>query len=408
MKRTTVAFAAAALVLPLASVAAQGSANASSAAAACASRSLASSALSSPARVALAPAETSTPELKGNDGVPTRLLSGILGSVTTETGSVVVVADASKVDLGVLKSRVTSGLSASDASLVSVEPSCTSSDALVTAWRRVFARDWAANAPKLAFGMFLDARTEKIVVETDTTAAGPSTISSLEAVAPGLITITSGGASRLDRLNDTLNGGHWGGAGIGNSSGGTRVCTSAFTAKKSNGVRVSITAGHCGANGTKWWSGSYSYGTTAGFANFPDYDQERIEGSTYGNKIWTDGPGDGLDSRTVTGGGDAAQNTQVCASGMISRSICGITVVDDNGGTFCDYQGCTTYLMVGYKGGAVIGQGGDSGGPIYSVPSGSNATIRGMIIGGTGGGVHLYAERYNSIAGHLGITVATS
>ena len=61
--------------------------------------------------------------------------------------------------------------------------------------------------------------------------------------------------------------------------------------------------------GTVWKSGTNYYGTTTVRTNYPDYDQSLVTGSAYGAKIWTDGPGDTANTRTVTGGGDPGVGT---------------------------------------------------------------------------------------------------
>lgn len=102
-----------------------------------------------------------------------------------------------------------------------------------------------------------------------------------------------------------------------------------------------------------------------------------MTGSSYGAKIWTDGPGDSVDIRTVKGGGDPAIGTVVCQSGSYSTSLCGITV-QSLSASYCDTDGCTTYVIRATRGGSVAIIGGDSGGPVYTRPSSTGATIRGI------------------------------
>jgi hypothetical protein len=135
-----------------------------------------------------------------------------------------------------------------------------------------------------------------------------------------------------------------------------------------------------------------------------------VTGSSYGPKIWTDGPGDTPTTRTVTGGADPGVGTVVCQSGSFSTSLCGITV-QSTSAKYCDSEGCTTYVIRATRGGQVAIIGGDSGGPVYTRPGSSTATIRGITFAGAGCAASrcttLYAERYASIAGHLGVYALT-
>jgi hypothetical protein len=135
-----------------------------------------------------------------------------------------------------------------------------------------------------------------------------------------------------------------------------------------------------------------------------------ITGSSYGSKIWTDGPGDSADTRIVKSGADPAIGASVCQSGSYTLSMCNLTV-QSLSATYCDTDGCTTYVIRATRGGAIAVKSGDSGGPVYTRPSSTTATIRGMTFAGSGcstsGCTTMYAERYQSIAGHLGIGVIT-
>jgi hypothetical protein len=56
--------------------------------------------------------------------------------------------------------------------------------------------------------------------------------------------------------------------------------------------------------------------------------------------------------------------TLVCVSGQVTRAVCGIPVVSMCA-TFCDASGCTGNLEIAEDPLRVIGQGGDSGAPVY-------------------------------------------
>ena len=213
--------------------------------------------------------------------------------------------------------------------------------------------------------------------------------------------------ARTSRLSDTPKGGHWGGARI---TSVLKNCSAGFSVvRRSDRQRGSVTAGQCGGPGTVWKSRA-NYGTTAVRTDYPDYDQSLLPGSSYGPKIWTDGPGDTANARTVTGGGDPGVGTVDCQSGSFSTSLCGITV-KSRSAKYCDSEGCTTYVIRATRGGQIAIIGGDSGGPVYTRSGSTTATIRGITFAGGGCAssrcTTLYAERYASIAGHLGICALT-
>lgn len=108
----------------------------------------------------------------------------------------------------------------------------------------------------------------------------------------------------------------------------------------------------------------------------------------------------------MTGKGNPAVGNSVCLSGMVTRAVCGI-IVRRLDAQLCDASGCTTSLIYSTKPGAVIRGPGDSGGPMYTRPTTSTATIRGMHIGGARTD-ESYAEKISFIESHLGVTVATS
>jgi hypothetical protein len=338
-------------------------------------------------------------------GLPYGLSQGIVGVLGSPESGYKVVIDDSVADTKKYQAAVSKNVPAAGLNMLGVERSCRSARSIADAWNKVGARTWA-NAAKTTYTADLDPATEEIVVEYDkatTSAASVEALQSLDGVRA-----VAGAAQRLSRLNDTPKGGHWGGARI---TSATKNCTAGFSViKRSNGQRGSVTAGHCGGKGTVWRSGSHYYGTTTVRTNYPDYDQSLLTGSSYGAKIWTDGPGDPVDTRTVKGAGDPALGASVCQSGSFSTSLCGITVKSLSA-KYCDPDGCTTYVIRATRGNAVAIIGGDSGGPLYSRPGSTTATIRGITFAGSGCTASrcttLYAERYASIAGHLGVTAIT-
>ncbi|GAA0948526.1 hypothetical protein GCM10009554_46220 [Kribbella koreensis] len=323
---------------------------------------------------------------------------GVLGS--PETGYKVVVDD-SVVDEKKYQAAVAKNVPAAGQKMLGLERSCRSARSIADAWNRISARSWT-DAAKTTYSADLDPATEEVVVEYDkasTSAASVAALQSLDGVRA-----SAGGLQRTSRVSDTPTGGHWGGAMI---KSALKLCTAGFSVvKRSNGQRGSVTAGHCGGVGTVWNSGTNYYGTTSVRTNYPDYDQSLLTGSSYGPKIWTDGPGDSVDTRTVKAAGDPALGSFICQSGYKSLSMCRLTVKSLSA-KYCDTDGCTTYVIRATRDNAVAIRGGDSGGPIYTTSPGGGATIRGLSFAGGGctasNCITLYAERYASISGHLGV-----
>ncbi|MEU8223546.1 hypothetical protein [Kribbella sp. NPDC048915] len=339
-------------------------------------------------------------------GLPYGLSQGVIGVVGSATTGYKVVVDSARLDEAKYQAAMQRNLPAAGKSLVKVESSCRTAQAIAATWNAVGARTWSADAARTTYAADLDPVTENVIVEYDQATTSAASLAGLREV-PG-VQLVAGSLARMSRLSDTPKGGHWGGARITSS---LKNCSAGFSVvRRSNGQRGSVTAGHCGGAGTAWKSGTNYYGTTTLRTNYPEYDQALVTGSTYGPKIWTDGPGDSVNTRTVTGGGDPGVGTVICQSGSFSTSLCNLTVRSTSA-RYCDADGCTTYVIRATRGGLVTIVGGDSGGPVYSRRGTSSATIRGITFAGAGCAASrcttLYAERYKSITGHLGVTALT-
>ncbi|MFI5730826.1 hypothetical protein ACIA49_11950 [Kribbella sp. NPDC051587] len=339
-------------------------------------------------------------------GLPFGLSQGVIGVIGTASTGYKVVVDTNVLDEKKYGAALAKHMPAAGKQMVGLERSCRSAKAIADSWNTVGARAWSNDAKRTTFAADLDPVSENIQVEYDQASTSTESVDGLSGLTG--VQATAGGLERTSRLSDTPKGGHWGGARISSSS---KNCSAGFSVvRRSDGKRGSVTAGHCGGVGTNWKSGPNFYGTTAVRTNYPDYDQSLLMGSTYGAKIWTDGPGDAAAKRTVTGGADPGVGTVVCQSGSFSTSLCGLTVRSTSA-KYCDVDGCTTYVIRATRGGAIAIMGGDSGGPVYSRPSSTTATIRGVAFAGAGCAssrcTTLYAERYASITGHLGVRALT-
>jgi hypothetical protein len=339
-------------------------------------------------------------------GLPHGLSRGVIGVVGSASTGFKVVVDQSALDEKKYQAAMSRHVPAAGKQMVGLERSCRSAKSIAEAWNTVGARSWSSDAARTTFAADLDPVSEDIVVEYDQASTSAASLAGLRKLSG--VQLVAGSLERTSRLSDTPKGGHWGGARITST---LKNCSAGFSVvRRSNGQRGAVTAGHCGGVGTVWKSGSNYYGTTSLRTNYPDYDQSLLTGSAYGPKIWTDGPGDAANTRTVTGGADPGIGAIVCQSGSFSTSLCGITVRSTSA-KYCDTDGCTTYVIRATRGGQIAIVGGDSGGPVYTRPSGSTATIRGITFAGSGCSssrcTTLYAERYAAISGHLGVYALT-
>ncbi|WP_460665740.1 S1 family peptidase [Kribbella swartbergensis] len=339
-------------------------------------------------------------------GLPYGLSQGVIGVVGSASTGYKVVVDNSMLDSRRYEAAMARHVPAAGKQMVGIERSCRSAREIADAWNAVGARSWSGDATRTTFAADLDPVTEDIIIEYDKATTSAASLEGLRRLSG--VRLVESSLTRTSRLNDTPKGGHWGGARI---TSALKNCTAGFSVvRRSNGQRGSVTAGHCGGVGTVWKSGKNYYGTTTVRKNYPDYDQALLTGSTYGSKIWTDGPGDSADTRTVRGGADPGVGTVVCQSGSFSTSLCGITVRSTSA-KYCDNDGCTTYVIRATRGGQIAIIGGDSGGPVYTRSGSSAATIRGTTFAGSGCAssrcTTLYAERYASITGHLAVTALT-
>lgn len=339
-------------------------------------------------------------------GDPT-LTKGLIGvALDHRSQAYVVVVDDSLVDRGNLERSLRSTAAASaepgrQPLAVRVSSSCHSAADLAAAHRTILARDWHPGAASASFAFDLDPYTSTFDLSFD--AVDQAEGEALEQRLGDLVTVGYGAIGRLGRMNDGEP--HYGGAGIRAGNESYNTCSSGFTVILSNGNKGSVTAGHCYNNDQNVYSGSEYYGVVQGKSGFPTYDMERIHpnGESFTNKIHVDPccP----EVRTVTGHGPATVGEFVCGSGMVTKAICGLEVKSTSA-TFCDASGCTPDLFTMRRGTDAIGRNGDSGGPIYTRPTTSEARIQGMIVAGDDGGQRLYAEKIATIKSHLNVDVA--
>lgn len=257
-------------------------------------------------------------------------------------------------------------------------------------------RDFDPRASSVTFGTYFDARSGKVVIGTD---APSAMFSSILAQYPGKVVIKTGTGGRQSRNDDFAP--HWGGAIINSSTGG---CTSGYTAMESNGTKVMVTAAHCALLGDHFYGGTgLSWGTVTARGPFPTWDVELISGSTYQGDIYG---GNAAGTRRVVGGAQdpVVGATSYCVSGQTTTETCSHHAVTLSG-TLCDPSGCTPGLAV-YNGGTLT-QGGDSGAPWFTYPSGCGGCIYivGSHVGRFGG--DMYAEHWLADKAHFTLTIVT-
>ena len=258
-----------------------------------------------------------------------------------------------------------------------------------------------------SYASYIDNATGEIVLVTDAPPAEVADIKNLpdaadkeEADKAKVIKATT--EDLWNRRDDIPS--FWGAGGI---AAGGGICSSGYAAKKASGQIVSVTAGHCWANGTAVTteSGAQQYGTVSD-RRLPTItghamDVELIGGKTYSGRIFTGGITSTTSIPVVAAGAATAGYTNYCHSGRTTGQFCGHTASSING-QVCTQTGCKSPVIV-WSGGTII-QPGDSGGTFYST-DGTSAWIRGNNIA-SGGGM-AYSEPWTTIAPALGLTIVT-
>jgi hypothetical protein len=209
-----------------------------------------------------------------------------------------------------------------------------------------------------------------------------------------------------DRHHDTSP--HFGGAFI---EAPGHFCTAGFSVFDPSGFPGSVTAGHCGPNGTNYTSVGF-YGQIRGQFWDVTGDMARLEWAfqpvAYSPVIHTD-PGAPV-TRTVKGKADPKDGDLVCVSGALTGAKCDLRVLPGRH-TLCsdiEFGGiiCTSGLRIAERLNAKVVTKGDSGGPVYTRSGTTGAIINGMIIG-QDGDHRVYFHPVTEIESRLGVTVMT-
>lgn len=333
----------------------------------------------------------------GSSDETDHLAAGLLGFVTDHHAQeLVLVVDEAFIDVDQTEKWLKSKMPANSLN-VRVGVSCHSASNLRNAQEMLRAAQWHPDAAAADYGFHIDAHTSTISVTFD---AGDTDIAqALKDRLGDLVSVEFGDVGPRGRLDDGEP--HWGGAGIRKSSDSQNVCTSGFTAVQPDGSLGSVTAGHCFNDGNQIYSGPEYYGESRGESE-ARWDMIRIHprGEAFQRKIHTDPCCPVV--RNVVAANDPVVSDFVCLSGMVTKAVCGveITRVDAE----LRYNGVNhTNMIKGVKPGELVGQGGDSGSPVYQRYGSDDAAIKGMQTAGTAFD-NFYGFKVSTIRNQLGIS----
>ncbi|MEV4314962.1 hypothetical protein [Actinocrispum sp. NPDC049592] len=184
------------------------------------------------------------------------------------------------------------------------------------------------------------------------------------------------------RLNDTAP--YWGGGRIQSNDGGW-YCTAGFPVSD-GGISYMLTAGHCGRPNGSWNNGDDSaYFGTGRYEN-PKHDILLIYASV-GGRMWDGGVGSGEFSKGVAGSDYNFPGEMLCTSGSTTGALCNFRTGENFQFSYCytdDYGNYECYddlLLADQLDGRPGSQGGDSGGPVFSLSGTDHVIAEGTISG---------------------------
>lgn len=200
------------------------------------------------------------------------------------------------------------------------------------------------------------------------------------------VSYVQGGVANLDGRYDDF-APYYGGGAILNDDNHAR-CTAGWAVSDGGGNSYLLTAGHCGRTGGGWHNGSWTTPGTGlwvgtGAAENVGHDLLLISASSAG-RIW-DGSSAGDFTKGVVGWDWVYANEWICQSGSTSGAVCGIQNTSNftYGGWYIDAYGNTEFysdLIVARRtDGGLPSQGGDSGGPVFSLSGDFNVVAKGTV-----------------------------
>ncbi|WP_157429482.1 hypothetical protein [Actinomadura oligospora] len=215
---------------------------------------------------------------------------------------------------------------------------------------------------------------------------GKAAAAQAQTVAGVPVSYVDGGVAGLDGRYDDY-APYYGGGAILNDDNHAR-CTAGWAVSDGGGNSYLLTAGHCGRTGGGWHNGSWTTPGTGlwvgtGAQENVGHDLLLIGASSAG-RIW-DGSSAGDFTKGVVGWDWVYANEWVCQSGSTSGAVCGIQNTSNftYGGWYIDAYGNTEYysdLIVARRtDGGLPSQGGDSGGPVFSLSGDYNVVANGTV-----------------------------
>ena len=168
-----------------------------------------------------------------------------------------------------------------------------------------------------------------------------------------------------------------------NPDGTTSRCTSGFGVRDTAGTRYMLTAGHCGAEYSSWWSNEMNLSIGHAREKNTAMDVMRIP-IIAGGFTYDGGVGVNEFTKDVVGAGNVHIGEWLCQSGAVSGAVCGFEI------SSLTYSYCSNKLgswtcyadlvRAPQKDGIIGVRSGDSGGPVFNL-SGPNVIAKGILHG---------------------------
>jgi hypothetical protein len=244
-------------------------------------------------------------------------------------------------------------------------------------------------------GIYFDARTEQLVIETTLPV---ELIAETIRVYPNLVAYRHAESGGRDSRHADF-APFYGGAEVEEKPFANNFCSTGFAVREEGGsTEYMVTAGHCFELGTDVYSpGNSKYiGTVTIQAPWPEKDFEFISGRDYAGRIYLT---PGVLSKSVVGAGNTAVGTQYCRSGARTFVVCQL-LVNSVDADLCSFGQCTQHLARYEPLTGVWAEDGDSGAHFYLNVNSNAVSMRGIHIGHVG--ENHYATRWPTIRDSYG------
>ncbi|MBB5781035.1 hypothetical protein [Nonomuraea jabiensis] len=234
-----------------------------------------------------------------------------------------------------------------------------------------------------------------LVVQTESNQADKASI--LQDIAVPVRVVQHERITPAGRLDDTAP--FYGGMRINNNDNNS-FCTAGFGVV-AGGAEYLLTAGHCGRT-----NGGFNNGNDSRFVGTATQEQVSHDllliSTDAGSRIWDGGVPGGLNTggeftKGVVGWDWAYSGEYVCHSGSRSGAVCSIQNSGNFTATTCgndvygNYECYTDLIYSERTNGSPACQGGDSGGPVFTLSGSSDVIAKGTITG-CGGNAMTYQD----------------